>query len=178
MVSETTTPDSATVNEKVALSAECVTTSTIDNYTGTTGRVTSEFEWVGVPAFKMTDILITAWNNWQITGKSANIKYSHINGTEPSYWQSPTYQKPESGMTSYGSGYSYNAALQDNYFYASEGYSIFVLSRQSSSHLETISRVSHQQGIATLNYSISSGFDIGISIGRKLLGDGHDETPA
>lgn len=86
--------------------------------------------------------------------------------------------KPESGMTSYGSGYSYNAALQDNYFYASEGYSIFVLSRQSSSHLETISRVSHQQGIATLNYSISSGFDIGISIGRKLLGDGHDETPA
>ena len=68
-------PDSATVNEKVALSAECVTTSTIDNYTGTTGRVTSEFEWVGVPAFKMTDILITAWNNWQITGKSANIKY-------------------------------------------------------------------------------------------------------
>ena len=171
-------PDSATVNEKVALSAECVTTSTIDNYTGTTGRVTSEFEWVGVPAFKMTDILITAWNNWQITGKSANIKYSHINGTEPSYWQSPTYQKPESGMTSYGSGYSYNAALQDNYFYASEGYSIFVLSRQSSSHLETISRVSHQQGIATLNYSISSGFDIGISIGRKLLGDRHDETPA
>lgn len=161
-----------------ALSAECVTTSTIDNYTGTTGRVTSEFEWVGVPAFKMTDILITAWNNWQITGKYANIKYSHINGTEPSYWQSPTYQKPESGMTSYGSGYSYNAALQDNYFYASEGYSIFVLSRQSSSHLETISRVSHQQGIATLNYSISSGFDIGISIGRKLLGDGHDETPA
>lgn len=113
-----------------------------------------------------------------LSEKSANIKYSHINGTEPSYWQSPTYQKPESGMTSYGSGYSYNAALQDNYFYASEGYSIFVLSRQSSSHLETISRVSHQQGIATLNYSISSGFDIGISIGRKLLGDGHDETPA
>ena len=39
---------SAILNEKVALSAECVTTSTIDNYTGTTGRVTSEFEWVGV----------------------------------------------------------------------------------------------------------------------------------
>lgn len=60
-------PDSATVNEKVALSAECVTTSTIDNYTGTTGRVTSEFEWVGVPAFKMTDIFSSLHG---ITGKS------------------------------------------------------------------------------------------------------------
>lgn len=171
-------PSSATTSERIALSAECVTTSTIDNYTGTSGRVTSEFKWDGVPAFKMTDILITAWNNWQITGKGASIKYSHLNGSQPAYWQTPTYQTPESGMTSYGSGYSYSASLQDNYYYASEGYSIFVLSRQSSSHLETISRVSHQQGIATLNYSISSGFDIGISLGRKLLGSGHAETSA
>jgi len=169
--------DTATVNDKVRLSAQCETTSYIDNYTGTTGRVTSSFVWNGIPAFKMKDILITAWNNWQITGKTANIKYTHIYGTQPSFWQTPTYQTPESGMTSYGSGYCYSAALQDNYFYASEGYSIFVLSRQANSHLETIARVSHQQGIASLSFSISSGFDIGLSLGRTLLGDGHDEMP-
>lgn len=169
--------NTATTSDKARLSAQCETTSYIDNYTGTTGRVTSKFVWNGIPAFKMKDILITAWNNWQITGKAANVKYTHIYGTQPSFWQAPTYQTPEGGMTSYGSGYYYPAALQDNYFYASEGYSIFVLSRQSSSHLETIARVSHQQGIASLSFSISSGFDIGLSLGRTLLGDGHDERP-
>lgn len=170
-------PKTATTSEKVLLSGSCVTTSYIDNYTGTTGRVTSEFKWLGVPAFKMQDILITAWNNWQITGKTANIKYTHIYGTQPSYWSVPTYQEPEGGMTSYGSGYAYPAELQENYFYASEGFSIFVLSRQSSSHLETIARVSHQQGSASPSFSISSGFDIGLSFGRVLLGDGHDIAP-
>lgn len=169
--------DTATTNDKVRLSAQCTTTSYIDNYTGTTGRVTSNFSWDGIPAFKMTDILITAWNNWQIIGKTANVKYTHIYGSQPSFWQAPTYQTPDSGMTSYGSGYRYSAALQDNYYYASEGYSIFVLSRQSSSHLETITRVSHQQGVASLSFSISSGFDIGLSLGRTLLGDGHYERP-
>lgn len=163
----------ATESDKVRLSANCVTKSSIDNYTGYTGRVTSTFKWTGIPAFKMTDVLITTWNNWELKGKTANIKYTHINGTKASFWRTPTYQTPSSGMTSYGSGYSYSAALEDNAYYASEGYSIFVLSSKSMSHLETISRVSHQQGIASLSFSISSGFDIGISIGRKLLGNGH-----
>lgn len=166
-------PLEATTSDKMLLSATCITTSAIDNYTGTTGRVTSEFRWQGVPAFKMKDVLITSWNNWEITGKSANVKYNHIYGTQSSFWQSPTYQPPEGGMTSYGSGYQYSAALQDNYFYASEGYSIFVLKRQSRSHLETISRVSHQQGMASIGYSIRGGLDISISFGRVLLGNGH-----
>ncbi len=170
-------PETSTNSTRAALSGECRTYSTIDNYTGTTGRITSEFEWIGIPAFKTTDVLITTWNNWQITGKSANIKYTHIYGSEPSYWQTPTYQEPESGMTSYGSGYRYPAALEDNYFYASEGFSIFVLSRQSSSHLETTARVSHAQLNANFTYGISSGPDISISAGRVLLGTGHDEKP-
>lgn len=170
-------PATATNSTRSALSGECITTSTIDNYTGTSARVTSEFEWVGIPAFKMTDVLITVWNNWQLEGKTANVKYTHIYGTESSFWQAPTYQPPESGMTSYGSGYNYPAALQDNYFYASEGFSIFTLSRQSSSHLETTARVSHQQFVAGLAYGISGGLDISISLGRVLLGEGHDEKP-
>lgn len=170
-------PETATSSDKARIAAECKTTSVIDRYTGKTGRVTSSFKWVGIPAFKMRDVLVTAWNNWQITGKTANIKYTHINGTQADIWRSPTYQPPSSGMTSYGSGYRYPAALQDNAYYASEGYSIFVLSRQSSSHLETISRVIHQQGVIDITYTISSGFDIGISVGRTVLGDGHDETP-
>lgn len=171
-------PETSTNNTRSILSAECRTYSTIDNYTGTTGRITSEFEWIGIPAFKMTDVLITTWNNWQITGKSANIKYTHIYGTEPSYWQTPTYQEPDSGMTSYGSGYRYPAALEDNYFYASEGFSIFVLSRQSSSHLETTARVNHAELNADFTYGILGGPDISISAGRSLLGTGHDEEPS
>ena len=166
-------PSEATRNDKILLSATCITTSSIDNYTGTTGRVTSKFRWQGIPAFKMKDVLITSWNNWMITGKSANVKYNHIYGSQSSFWKSPTYQPPEGGMTSYGSGYQYSAALQDNYFYASEGYSIFVLKRQSRSHLETIARVSHQQGIANIGYSLRGGLDISISFGRVLLGKGH-----
>lgn len=170
-------PETSTNSTRAALSGECKTYSTIDNYTGTTGRITSEFEWIGIPAFKMTDVLITTWNNWQITGKSANIKYTHIYGSQPSFWQTPTYQPPENSMTSYGSGYRYPAALQDNYFYASEGYSIFVLSRQSSSHLETTARVNHAQLNADFAYGILSGLDVSISGGRELLGNGHDEKP-
>lgn len=170
-------PQTSTINDKVLLSASCTTTSYIDKYTGTTGRITSNFVWSGIPAFKMTDILITTWNNWQITGKSANIKYNHIYGTQPSYWNPPTYQVPQDSMTSYGSGYRYSASLQNNYFYASEGYSIFVLSRQSSSHLETTARVSHQRGIASLSYSITSAPSINISLGRVLLGNGYAMKP-
>lgn len=169
-------PETATNSTRAALSGKCKTYSTIDNYTGTTGRVTSEFVWTGVPAFKLTDVLITYWNNWQITGKSANIKYTHIYGTESSFWQTPTYQTPDNGMTSYGSGYSYPGALQDNYFYASEGFSIFALSRETASHLETTSRVNHGQLSANFAFGIAGGPDISIASGRVLLGSGHDET--
>ncbi|MGO1652940.1 hypothetical protein [Senegalia sp. (in: firmicutes)] len=166
-------PSEATRNDKILLSATCITTSSISNYTGTTGRVTSKFRWQGVPVFKMKDVLITSWNNWTITGKSANVKYNHIYGSQSSFWKSPTYQLPKGGMTSYGSGYRYSAALQDNYFYASEGYSIFVLKRQSRSHLETVARVSHQQGRASIGYSVFGGLDISISGKRVLLGNGY-----
>lgn len=166
-------PETATDSTRAALSAECITTSTIDSYTGTTGRVTSEFYWDGVPAFKMTDILVAIWNNWEPQGRSANIKYTHLYGSEPSYWRPPTYKDPDGDMTSFGGGFSYPAALQDNYFYASEGFSIFVLKSKSPQHLETTARVSHQQGIASPTFAIS-GMDLGFTIGRMSLGEGHD----
>lgn len=170
-------PETSTNSTRAALSGECETFSTIDNYTGTSGRVTSEFVWTGIPAFKLTDVLITTWNNWQIKGKSANVKYTHIYGSEPSFWQAPTYQPPESGQTSFGSGYSYPAALKDNYFYASEGYSIFTLSCQSNQHLETTARVSHARLSLDFTYGILGGPDISIDSGRDLLGTGRDEKP-
>lgn len=163
----------ATSTEKALLSATCTVTSTIDNYTGTTGRVTTEFEWNGVPAFKMVDILATAWNNWYITGKTAYIQYADINGNNNTFWQTPTYMLPDSGLESYGSGYRFNAALQDNYYYARNGYSIFVLGRASTQHLETIGRLGHQQGVASLSFS-TDGVSIGFTIGRVSLGNGHD----
>lgn len=123
----------------------------------------------------MRDVLITSWNNWEITGKSANIKYSHIYGLESSYWRQPTYQRPDNGMTSYGSGYQYPAALEDNYFYASEGYSIFVLNRKTNSHLETVARVSHEQGKANIDYAVHGGLDISVHMDRALLGRGYDK---
>lgn len=166
-------PDNASNSTRVALSAECRTTSTIDQYTGTSGRVTSKFVWVGIPAFKMTDILVTIWNNWEPKGRSANIKYTHIYGTESSFWQTPTYQDPDGNMTSYGGGFAYPASLQDNYFYASEGFSIFVLERKTAQHLETTARVSHAEVICIPSFSIS-GMDLGFTLGRVSLGTGHD----
>lgn len=167
-------PTTATTEDKILLSATCHTKATIDNYTGTTGRITSTFEWTGVPAFKMTDILATAWNNWYITGKSANIEYANINNPNDTFSETPTYKKSDTGLESFGASYYFPASKQDNYYYSRRGSSIFVLGCDTKQHLETASRLGHQQGIASLSVSIRGGLDISFSTGRKSLGDGYD----
>lgn len=169
-------PTTATTEDKILLSATCETTSFIDEYTGTTGRVTTTFEWTGIPAFKMTDILATAWNNWYITGKSANIEYVKINNPNDTFSQTPTYKKSDTGLESFGASYYFPAAERDNYYYARSGSSIFVLGCESKQHLETAGRLGHQEGVASLSVSIRGGLDISFSVGRKSLGNGYDTT--
>ena len=158
-------PETATTAERSLLGGDCKVTVTIDNYTGTAGRVTTEFEWTTQPAFKMVDILATSWNNWYITGKVANIEYANIYGTNDTFWETPDYFLPDNKLESNGSGYKFNAAKQDNMYYSRSGYSIFVLGSQSPQHLEAGGALGHQQGIADLSYSID-GVTITFSIGR------------
>lgn len=158
-------PETATAAERSLLGGNCDVTVTIDNYTGTTGRVTTEFVWTTQPAFKMIDILATSWNNWYITGKSANIEYANINGTNDTFWEAPTYFLPDNNLESNGSGYKFNAAKQDNQYYSRSGYSIFVLRCQSRQHLEAGGALGHQQGTAELSFSID-GVTINFTIGR------------
>lgn len=167
-------PSTATTEDKILLSATCETTSSIDNYTGTTGRVTTTFEWSGIPVFKMTDILATAWNNWYIKGKSANIEYANINNPNDTFSETPTYKKSDTGLESFGASYYFPASKQDNYYYARSGFSIFVLGCNTKQHLETAGRLGHQEGVASLSVSIRGGLDISFSVGRSSLGSGYD----
>lgn len=155
----------ATDSVRTVLGAECNVSISITSYTGTSGRVRTDFAWDRVPVFKMVDILATSWNNWYIVGKAANIKYVSATGTGDSFWEAPTYMLPASQLESYGSGYKFDVAKQDNAYYAQSGYSIFSLGSLTAQHMECGGSYGHQQATATLTYSIN-GVTITFSMGR------------
>jgi len=162
--------------EMAILSASCSVSLEVDNFTydgsKTKARLTSEFEWNGIPAFKMTDILALSWNNYVQTGKYGQVTYRYIYGGQPDYMETASYLAPSGGMTSYGGGYSFNVSDADNYYYTQSGYAIFVIEKLGENHLEAHTEYGHQKLITSLSFSVS-GADISFTLGRTTEDSDH-----
>ena len=100
----------------------------------TSGRVTTSFVWYGIPVIKLKDTLATGWNEWYLAGKTANIKYQYIYNSN-SKWQAPTFVPGSDGGTSLGCGYAFDTSIDDNYYYAVEGFEIFSLDTSGAKDL-------------------------------------------
>ena len=103
------------------------------------------------------------------------IEYANINNPNDTFLEKPTYKKSDTGLESFGASYYFPAARRDNAYYAHSGYSIFVLACSSKQHLETIGRLGHQEGKASLSVSIRGGLDISFSPGRDSLGSSYEK---
>ena len=112
----------ATLN--LTLEIDYVTWSSSENRTNS--RLCFDFEWNGVPLIKWTDVVALSWNNWTINGKVGYVTYTDIYGSGNDYLMSATYIS-NSGPTSYGAGYKFAMAQNDNQYWAKTGYGIFTL---------------------------------------------------
>lgn len=161
-----------TEDEMKRLSAKCMVTVDIDrclydsSTDRTSGRVTTSFVWNGVPVIKLTDALMTGWNEWYLAGKTANIKYTQINNGNTK-WQTPSFITANNGGTSLGCGYSFKATIDDNYYYASEGYEIFTVDVSGKKDLFGYGLYAHRSVSATPSVSFSlTGTSVSISVNK------------
>lgn len=126
--------------QRYAMAATCNISVDVDrcSYNSSTkrtsGRVTTSFVWYGVPVIKLKDTLATGWNEWYLAGKTANIKYQYIYNSN-SKWQAPTFVPGSDGGTSLGCGYAFDTSLDDNYYYAVEGFEVFSLDTSGAKDL-------------------------------------------
>lgn len=139
-------------------SAKCTASMTI-NYCeyskkrGTTrSKVLFKFSWNGVPIIKMTDAMAISWNGWHQIGKGALVTYKHNNGTKTKT-KTPSYKEPDEGV-GYGGGYTFKAAIEDNYYYASSGYCYFVLERTNKNDMYTGGALGHSTIKVTPSFSV------------------------
>lgn len=86
------------------------------NYT--TGRLAYTWEWIGVPNFKMRDIIAFSWNTWTVTENMSEISYYHIN-TGDAYKSLPGEYHDDGNKTE-GACHKF-AVLLDDYYYAKRG---------------------------------------------------------
>ena len=101
-----------------------------------------------------------------MAGKTANIKYTHINnGTTK--WQTPSFVTASNGGTSLGCGYSFDATIDNNYYYASEGYEIFTVDVSGKKDMFGYGLYAHRSVSATPTVSFSlSGTSVSISVNK------------
>lgn len=132
----------------------------------TNARVQTSFKWNGCPLVKMRDVLGTAYNNWYVEGYTANIKYISIYGANDFKWKVPTFVTGPNGGINNGAGYSFMASIENNYYWASEGFEIYSLSCSGAKDLYAVGKYADRSVSATpsLSFSGSGGaIDINIS---------------
>ncbi len=105
------------------LGANCIiySTPTLFNYDGnyTRGRLSYNWNWTGVPAFKMQDAVAVSWNNWVVESNTSYVSYYNVN-TGIYYTQdTATFTTDDNGTK--GAGHKFDVGINDNYYYAKSG---------------------------------------------------------
>ena len=113
---------------------------------------------------KLKDALMSGWDSWVLSGKVASIKYTHINnGTYQ--WKTPTFITASNGGTSLGCGYTFNSAIEDNNYYASEGYETFTMDASGKKDMLATGLYADRSVSVTPTISFSlSGTSVSISV--------------
>lgn len=86
----------------------------------TTGRLAYSWNWSGVPAVKMKDMVAAAWNGWELTGETSRVYYHDIYTGAAYTTQSATHVNPTNASWN-GRGHKFDMAISDNLYYAKSG---------------------------------------------------------
>lgn len=163
------------VEETMALSATLSLTLSSDYVTyyssknWTDARVVYEFDWIGIPLIKTTDIVGVAWNDWDLRSSSGNITYKHIYGSETDIIDYPTLTNPSVPL-SYGRGHTFRMTKQDNYYWAQSGIGIFSIRHSGSAkNLSAYAEYGHSTITTTPSFSAPGGASIDFSYGVETV---------
>ena len=123
----------------------------------TTGRLAYGWNWTGIPAIKMCDMVAASWNSWILTSQGSSVGYFSVNTGTPYTSESATFVYPTNNTWN-GAGHKFNMTKSDNYYYAKSG----------SGHFNVESDGLYQKdfyyyiefGHATLSYNI--GFSVSV----------------
>lgn len=102
------------------------------------------WSWEGVPLVKLTDMMTTGWDGWVVAGEEGFVQYNHIYDDSDYIDATPTYITADNGEA-YGAGYKFRATIENNYYYAQNGYSMFIVDCAGVKDMFTKAAYAHQQ---------------------------------
>ncbi len=141
-------------------SLDIYSTTALFSYTTggrTTGRLAYNWNWSGVPAIKMRDMVAASWNNWVLTDNSSYVSYYGVNTGTFYTTESATYTNPTNNTWN-GGGHKFDMTKSDNYYYAKSGGGTFDVESDGLYQKDFYYYIEY--GHATLSYSI--GFSVSV----------------
>lgn len=123
----------------------------------TTGKLTYNWYWTGIPAFKMQDMVAVSWNNWDVVSNSSYVDYYNVNTGAYHTSQSATYSEDGNGLL--GAGHKFRVSMSDNYYYAKLGGGTFNLESDSftKKNFFYYMEYGHSQIFANISFSVGFG---------------------
>lgn len=142
----------------------------------TIGTYRYNWNWSGIPAFKMNDQVAVSWNDWDVTKQGSTVSYYNLNTAKYYAATSATYTDGGNGIEAASHKFS---MLYKNENYAKQGTGFFAV--QSDVHEKKdmfyFTAYGHGQLALNISFSVSKGggdasitFSKGVSIVAKASG--------
>lgn len=147
-----------------ALSARATVNLSADfaRYSRSAGRTSSRlsftFVWSGVPVFGMTDLMAVGWDGWVLASSHGNLMYRNINVRDRIIWRAPTFVASDQG-SGFGAGFRYPAKINDNAYFAAEGWATFVVDSAGRRDMHATGTLSHSR----ITFSLNPTFSVGVT---------------
>lgn len=143
----------------------------------TTGRLAYSWEWQGIPAVKLKDMVAISWNSWRVTGNSSHVNYYALySGNFYTREVAETYS-PNQVLD--GAGHRFNMAKQDGYYYAKSGGGYFNVESPEYSRKDFSYYLEYGHSTVSVNieFGISApgGTSGTISFSRNVVVAGSDQ---
>ena len=122
----------------------------------TTGRLAYNWEWLGIPAVKLKDIVAITWDSWRVTGSSSYVSYYELySGNFYTSQAAETYYPNQLWM---GAGHRFNVAKQDGYYYAKSGGGYFDI--ESTEYVRKDFSYYLEYGHSTVSLNVGFGVSV------------------
>lgn len=135
------------------------TSHTVDSliYNGnySVGKLSYSWEWSGIPAFKLTDMVAVSWNNWAVTDNYCTVVYYNKTTGKAVDNRQATYTTDGNGLK--GAAHKFSMAINDNADYAKSGAGYFKIKSDVHAKKDCYYYIAYGHKTLTANISFSVG---------------------
>lgn len=132
----------------------------------TNAKFRYRFDWHGVPLIKRQDIVALTWNDWNlIKSEEFALRYHHVDN--PQRWRAgpPATFLENDGPSTFGAGYKFDMAVDNNYWYARTGVFDFEVYNHGKKNLSVYAEYGHTTYAIKPTFSIPGFLSIEFSNG-------------